>query len=242
MKKLQEFMIKGLPLPECEEEDEDTQEKETKEIKEVSGEGGPAGGGIGSDNVEPAAEDTIIQEDKEREALLALRQRDTSLYGMSKNEARSVLKSLGYSDLRIKSVERQKEDKINSKLNELGLEFPGRRASSENNHDDLSLNNIYDGSALGFDNNISDISDQMDPNTDVEEPLYGIIKPYDTQHQTQPSSLTPSGEKGYKGSIPSYTGIRDSKKIDIKKLIEKAIAKGYSKQQIKMMFNSLPKQ
>jgi hypothetical protein len=192
--KIKNFLLTESLAQVTEEDDMDMQESE---IREVAGEGGPAGGGMGDDNVEPAA----IQEDveKEREAKLALTKGDTSLYGMTKNEARKALKDAGYSDSRIKAIERHKESLINSILKEDGVEFPGRSEDSVDH-------NMFDGSAFGADKgNLGDLEQAFDPNSDVEENLWGEEKPYETQHNTSPQERMAHGPKGYKNSIPSYS-------------------------------------
>jgi len=235
MKKLQEYILSGLPLPEGEDCDPDVEETELKEWSDGNTEEESAAGEETSD---------VIKEDAEveREAISVLRKNDSSLYGMSKGQAKEALKKCGYSDSRIKNIESHKESLINKKMKEIGMEFPGANAT-KGNSDDRSLDNIYDGSPNGFDSNIEDVCDQMDPNSDMEEPLYGVIKPYDTAHQTQPASLDKSGMKGYKGSIPSYTGMNQIKQesINIRKLIDRAIEKGWTKKQIKEMLEGLKK-
>jgi hypothetical protein len=298
MKKLQEFMINGMPLPETDCEDEDIKEKEIKEWGE-----GPALGGMGSDDVEPAAGEKETMEEqysyafnveREKEAIQILRQKDTSLYGMTKTEARQILKDLGHSDQQIKWYETQKESKLNKLVKEIA-DFPG------GSHDNVNepTDNIYDGSALGAEANLGDMRNRFDPNADMEEPLYGVIKPYDTsaqgQPQTSPATRASQDASGYAGSIPTYprsmgeskgtgpngepietscdggeAGWRKSLKtnpektwkgggdsnfgdsngpvgglkkesFNMKKLIERAVEKGYSKEQIKKIIDSIVK-
>jgi hypothetical protein len=156
-------------------------------------------------------ESTLEEQDLERTAKLTLRQRDTTLWGMSKNEARAILKKAGYSDSGIKNFEMYKENKIN-KVNEEGFEFSGMRQEFPGNEEDRSdSGNIYDGSANGSDgNNLGDLRQRFDPNTTME-PLYGINKPYDRggnmdseYGQTSPETLNASGPEGYHNSIPPY--------------------------------------
>lgn len=195
MEKIQKFLLNESVPHVTDEDDLDMQEKE---IREVSGEGGPASGGMGDDNVEPASPD-VIEEDEERQAKLVLGKQDTSLYGMTKTEARELLKNKGYSDTHIKDFERQKETHINNILKEDGMEFPGAQ------HDPQLDNNMFDGSFFGADKeNLGDLQHGFDPNNPDMAPLNQTVKPYESEFNASPQSVMAHGPKGYHNSIPSY--------------------------------------
>lgn len=199
METIKKFLLNESLAQVTEEEDIDIKEKE---IREIAGEGGPAMGGLGGDNIEPASPDAnVIQEDVEleREAKLALTKDNTTLYGMTKAEARQILRDMGYSETGIKGIETYRQIRINSILKEEGMEFPD--ASRDQSLD----NNMFDGSFYGQDKeNLGDLQHGFDPNNPEMGALNQNVKPYESEFNNSPQEVMSHGPKGYKNSIPSY--------------------------------------